>query len=85
MGELLCMDLDGNGVPDDSDNCPDASNPDQADADEDRLGDDCDNGQFVTNAEQAEFESDGLGDACDEDDDSDGISDFANLCQATAL
>ncbi len=40
---VACVsDSDGDGVPDDEDNCPDDANPDQADADEDGLGDVCD-------------------------------------------
>ncbi|MFU8806978.1 MAG: thrombospondin type 3 repeat-containing protein, partial [Bradymonadaceae bacterium] len=35
-------DRDGDGVPDDEDNCPDIFNPDQADRDRDGLGDVCD-------------------------------------------
>ncbi|MFH1724442.1 MAG: LamG-like jellyroll fold domain-containing protein, partial [Elusimicrobiota bacterium] len=35
-------DTDGDGVFDGADNCPDTSNPDQADADSDGLGDACD-------------------------------------------
>lgn len=35
-------DSDGDGLPDDSDNCPDVSNPDQADFDGDGAGDACD-------------------------------------------
>jgi hypothetical protein len=34
-------DADGDGVPDDVDNCPDMSNPDQADGDHDGVGDAC--------------------------------------------
>jgi len=37
-------DRDGDGVPDDEDNCPDVANPDQADFDGDGLGDACDPG-----------------------------------------
>ena len=37
-------DLDIDGVPDDADNCPVVSNPDQADADEDGTGNACDPG-----------------------------------------
>jgi Thrombospondin type 3 repeat len=36
------LDTDGDGVPDSSDNCTAASNPDQADADADMKGDVCD-------------------------------------------
>lgn len=36
------VDSDLDGVPDDADNCPDTSNPDQSDADRDRIGDLCD-------------------------------------------
>jgi len=35
-------DRDGDGVPDDTDNCPDTVNPDQSDADADGVGDACD-------------------------------------------
>ncbi len=36
------VDTDGDGVPDDEDNCPDDFNPDQLDTDGDGLGDACD-------------------------------------------
>ena len=38
-GEAAPADLDGDGAPDDADNCPDVVNPDQRDTDGDGLGD----------------------------------------------
>ena len=38
----LVMDSDGDGAEDNVDNCPDTSNPNQVDRDDDGLGDDCD-------------------------------------------
>ena len=35
-------DLDGDGIRDDADNCPDTPNPDQSDIDNDGVGDVCD-------------------------------------------
>lgn len=35
------LDFDGDGIPDDFDNCPDHPNPDQADCDNDGIGDVC--------------------------------------------
>ncbi len=40
--EPPAADLDGDGFPDDEDNCPEDSNPDQEDADSDGKGDACD-------------------------------------------
>jgi thrombospondin type 3 repeat protein len=73
------LDSDGDGIPDNGDNCPNVANPDQSDADEDGIGDVCealdsdgdgiaeadDNCPFVANADQADRDSDGMGDACD--------------------
>jgi predicted extracellular nuclease len=39
---FLMSDADGDGVPDDEDNCPTTFNPDQADVDGDGIGDACD-------------------------------------------
>lgn len=41
-GEELPPDADGDGVPDEDDDCPDAEDPDQDDADSDGIGDACD-------------------------------------------
>ena len=39
---LAPPDADGDGIPDDVDNCPETYNPDQADGDHDGIGDACD-------------------------------------------
>jgi len=80
VGKLqLCNDLDndidGDGVPDGQDNCPNIPNPDQADSDGDGVGDACDNCPDTPNPDQADADSDGIGDACDPDDDNDGYDD----------
>ncbi|RMG91865.1 MAG: hypothetical protein D6708_07070, partial [Candidatus Dadabacteria bacterium] len=58
-------DRDGDGVPDDSDNCPSTANADQADGDGDGVGDACDNCPAVANADQADADANGVGDACE--------------------
>ena len=73
-------DRDGDGIPDDEDNCPDISNPNQADLDNDGIGDVCDddrdddgipnagdNCPDVPNPDQADIDQDGQGDLCDPD------------------
>lgn len=63
--KLWYQDRDGDGVPDDEDNCPDTPNPDQADADGDGVGDACDNCRTVANPDQVDSDGDGVGDACE--------------------
>jgi hypothetical protein len=73
-------DTDADAVMDRADNCPDAANPDQADADADGVGDACDpmldrdadgvsdavdNCAAATNSTQVDGDADGVGDACD--------------------
>jgi hypothetical protein len=60
-------DSDGDGIPDLLDNCPNDSNPDQADFDDDGIGDTCDNCPMHHNPDQADADNDGHGDACDLD------------------
>jgi hypothetical protein len=59
-------DLDGDGVFDAADNCPDAANADQADLDGDAFGDACDNCPDVPNPDQLDsFGDPGIGDTCE--------------------
>jgi hypothetical protein len=80
-------DGDGDGTPDDFDNCPDTSNADQADEDGDEIGDVCDNCPHVANDDQANDGEDGAGDACDPDPDRAGndIIFFSGFADETAL
>jgi hypothetical protein len=54
----LVDDTDGDGIPDDVDNCPDVANPDQADADGDGIGDVCE-------SVQEDLDGDGIPDDVD--------------------
>jgi hypothetical protein len=63
------------------DNCPEADNPDQFDADGDGRGDDCDRcPQLADSTPQLDSDGDGPADACDDDDDNDGVPDGADNC-----
>jgi hypothetical protein len=75
----------GGGVGEGCDNCPNASNPDQADSDGDGVGDACDNCPAAANPDQADRDGDGIGDACDPcpdspDSDGDGVCDALDNC-----
>jgi len=86
-------DSDGDGIPDEYDNCPYDFNPDQTDTDGDGAGDACDgdddddgvadpedNCPLDYNPGQADLDGDGEGDACDPDDDGDGVADTTDNC-----
>jgi hypothetical protein len=62
---FVMSDFDGDGVPNDMDNCRRVANPEQADRDHDGVGDACDNCATAANSDQADGDGDGLGNACD--------------------
>jgi hypothetical protein len=61
----LPADSDGDGIPDQEDNCPETPNPGQEDDDGDGIGDGCDNCPGVANPDQVDTDGDGTGDACE--------------------
>ena len=71
-------DDDGDGVPNDRDNCPTVSNPGQVDGDGDGVGDACDNCPQTANPTQQDSYGGTSGDAC-EDTDGDGVADVIDL------
>ncbi|MBR3413118.1 MAG: thrombospondin type 3 repeat-containing protein [Bacteroidales bacterium] len=83
-------DLDGDGIPNATDNCPCIANVDQTDSDHDGLGDACDNCPIRYNPLQEDTDGDGIGDGCDncprhynplqEDADGDHIGDSCDNC-----
>ena len=91
------FDSDGDGIVDESDNCPSVSNTDQLDTDGDGVGDVCDpdddgdgiidtkdNCPLTANPDQLDTDSDGEGDVCDTDDDGDGVLDAEDNCPLIA-
>ncbi|MBK9146307.1 MAG: T9SS type A sorting domain-containing protein [Flavobacteriales bacterium] len=86
---LSAQDSDGDGAPDQIDNCPTTPNPGQLDSDSDGVGDACDNCGMLPNPFQVNMDMDGFGDACDNcpfvpndqsDIDGDGIGDACDGC-----
>jgi hypothetical protein len=77
-------DLDGDGIHDLADNCPDAYNPLQEDTDADTVGDECDNCPENYNPFQEDIDSNGIGDVCDRclgDLDENGVRNLSDLAQ----
>jgi hypothetical protein len=77
------FDTDGDGVPDDIDNCRYVYNPDQADRDGDGVGDACDNCPLKPNPGQESDPDrlDGLGDACS----TNGVPDYKETLGVPAV
>ncbi len=90
---VFAVDTDGDGVPDDVDNCPDIANTDQKDdvhpngigdacddPDNDNVFDDVDNCPDIANTDQKDdVHPNGVGDACD-DPDNDNVFDDVDNC-----
>jgi hypothetical protein len=87
------MDIDGDGVDNNSDNCKGKPNANQLDNDGDLVGDVCDNCPTTPNPKQTDKDADMIGNVCDnapkdwnpgqEDTDSDGIPDVLDNCPQT--
>jgi hypothetical protein len=86
----VLIDIDGDGVVNNEDNCILTPNADQADADGDGVGDVCDICPDAADPDQADGDFDGVGDACDNcpddanpdqaDADGDGVGDVCDIC-----
>jgi hypothetical protein len=64
-GPPTMTDRDGDGVPNERDNCPDNANPDQYNEDGDAFGDVCDLCPTVATTSTTDSDGDKIGDACD--------------------
>jgi gliding motility-associated-like protein len=80
------FDYDGDGLAGSRDNCFNAFNPGQLNADADYYGDACDNCIDVYNNDQKDYDLDQIGDLCDLDSDGDGQSNLDEIkCQSDPL
>lgn len=86
---FIADDIDGDGIPNEEDNCLAIKNKSQKDSDEDGFGDECDNAPSHKNHNQLDQDKDGIGDVIDNcptipnkdqlDSDEDG---FGDVCDA---
>lgn len=89
-------DDDEDGIMNDVDNCPQISNENQEDLDDDGEGDACDddwdgdgvlnsedNCPEISNSNQSDLDNDGIGDVCDDDIDGDGVLNDVDTCPET--
>jgi hypothetical protein len=91
LDETDWSDDDDDGAPDQFDNCPNESNPQQKDSDEDGVGNACDNCPNTANLSQRDSNDDDKGDVCTQgssnasydpstDTDDDGVPDLDDNC-----
>jgi hypothetical protein len=62
---MMPDDRDGDGVPDEVDNCRGVENADQADEDGDKIGDECDGCPQIADQAQPDVDGDHIADVCD--------------------
>lgn len=83
-------DMDADGIPNETDNCPTVYNPTQdlaacnGDVDDDLILNNLDNCPTVANHDQMDTDEDGVGDACDTDVDGDGVPNAVDNCPLVA-
>jgi len=65
FGNVCANDTDGDGIPNNQDNCPNTPNADQSDNDQDQVGNACDNCPNTVNINQQDSDNDGIGDTCE--------------------